>query len=320
MGRRQAAASAPQCTSAPGMDRSKAPARQATCSRLAELPADGPVPILWSAPLALRPNATFENERPFAARHFHRYLSQLPAHSGLGAVGGCDACGSCAVVGASGSVLRHRHGTDIDSHELVLRPNWLKLKGYEEHVGRRTSLNVIFALENMLDQFLRAQRKLPPAARAIGLATPSSPRGINSYFRYLGRKKYNLSHPGVAGGGGQPLYLLSDALWRRATAELCAATGGGCLWPTRSATMRPSSGFFAVLVALEACRNVSLYGFTSDACLPFHYYGPNDGKCRGSKPGKMEVPKKNDEPVHWFDKEHEIYARWVNEGRLRVFS
>ena len=55
-------------------------------------------------------------------------------------------------------------------------------------------------------------------------------------------------------------------------------------------------------------------GFDVDECISKLL------EVRGGKPGKMEVPKKNDEPVHWFDKEHEIYARWVNEGRLRVFS
>ena len=172
-------------------------------------------------------------------------------------------------------------------------------------------------------QFLRSQRKLSPEARAIGLATPSSPRGINSFFRYLGRRKNNLSHVGVVSRPrDQPLYLLSDQLWQRAMAHLCEATRGGCLWPTRTAVMRPSSGFFAVLVALQSCRNVSLFGFTSDPCLPFHYYGKRPAKCaeKTRSGAKMAVPKENDEHVHWFDREHEIYFEWERRGWLRVFS
>ena len=68
------------------------------------------------------------------------------------------------------------------------------------------------------------------------------------------------------------------------------------------------------------CANVSLYGFTSDACLPFHYYGPRPTSCAVGKPHKMAVPKQNDEPVHWFDKEHELYATWQKKGWLRVYS
>jgi len=309
------------------MDRTRASRRQAVCQQhlqqhhTAEFDS---VPVLWSRELleTRQNSSTFQNEKPFAVRHFQRYLPLLPERSGMSSVGGCEACTSCAVVGASGSLLRAQHGSAIDSHAVVLRPNWLKLSGYEAHVGRRTTYNVIFALENMLDQFLRSQRKLPPSQRAIGLATPSSPRGMNSYFRYLGRRQNNLSHPtsGPSRAREQPLYLLSDLLWRHALQHLCAATEGGCHWPARTATMRPSSGFFAVLVALQSCRNVSLFGFTSDACLPFHYYGTRQAQCAVGKPHKMAVPKENDEHVHWFDKEHEIYAAWERRGLLRVFS
>ena len=84
--------------------------------------------------------------------------------------------------------------------------------------------------------------------------------------------------------------------------------------------MRPSSGFFAVLAALQSCRNVTLFGFTSDPCLPFHYYGKRPSKCVPGRPYKMAVPKENDEVVHWFDKEHELYHEWQRNGWLKVHS
>ena len=317
------------CRPIEGIDKLRAPARQALCRRLPVVPPNArpePLPVLWSRDLASRPNATFSNERPFPVSAFRRYMSMLPEHSAVSGNwrGACDDCASCAVVGASGSLLSHEHGALIDAHTVVLRPNWLKIKGYEVHVGRRTTLNVIFALENMLDQFIKAQRRQPPEARAIGLATPSSPRGINSFFRYIGRRQLNASHPisGRARHTDQPLFLLSDRLWERAVAHLCVATDEGCQWPTRTSIMRPSSGFFAVLVALQTCRNVSLFGFTSDPCLPFHYYGPRPKVCLRSRknPHKTAVPKANDEIVHWFDKEHEIYFQWQERGWLRIHS
>jgi len=125
------------------------------------MPDNNTVPVLWSRVLAGKPNATFQNEKPFAARHFKRYLPQLPERSGMGSIGGCEPCASCAVVGASGSLLRAEHGSRIDAHEVVFRPNWLKIHGYEEHVGRRTTFNVIFALENMLDQVGHSAHRSP---------------------------------------------------------------------------------------------------------------------------------------------------------------
>ena len=281
--------------------------------------------LLWSRE-SVRSRARFENEEPFnATRAFGRYWAQLPqtgSFSGSAAVRRhwahpCDTprCRSCAAVGASGTLLSHRHGALIDNHTVVLRANWLKIGGYEAHVGTRTTLNVLFALENMLDQFLRSQRKRPAGRRAIGLATPSSKRSLNSYLRYLGRLKANATHSlHRPKADDAPLYLLSDELWLHATAQLCAATRMGCEWYGRSSSMRPSSGFYAVLVALQICSTVSLFGLTSEPCAPFHYYGPAKKACT------MAVPKENDEHVHWFEREHEIYRRWQREGRLRIYS
>ena len=86
------------------------------------------------------------------------------------------------------------------------------------------------------------------------------------------------------------------------------------MWQRTSGTMRPSTGFISVIIALQICRNVSLFGLTDDPCQPFHYYGKPKANCTKA------IPAKNDEPLHWFEKEHEIYARWHREGRLTVYS
>ena len=74
--------------------------------------------------------------------------------------------------------------------------------------------------------------------------------------------------------------------------------------------MRPSTGF----ICDQICRNVSLFGLTDDPRQPFHYYGEPKATCTKA------IPTKNDEPLHWFEKEHEIYARWHRAGRLTVYS
>ena len=163
-------------------------------------------------------------------------------------------------------------------------------------------------------QFVRSQRKLPAAKRAIGLATPSK-RSISSYFRYLGRLKLGRQSKFHRHQSGDPrLLLLSDSMYLAATAALCGATGGGCMWPSRSSSMRASTGLYGVLTALHSCERVSLFGLTSDPCAPFHYYGPNKTECT------LRPPAENDEVVHWFEKEHELYYEWQKQGRLRIYS
>ena len=109
--------------------------------------------------------------------------------------------------------------------------------------------------------------------------------------------------------------------------------------------MRPSTGFFSVILALQLCRRVSshlssggplthpcarmhptrlshmhasaqvsLFGLTSDPCRPFHYYGTPKTECTSA------IPPANDESVHWFEKEHEIYANLHRRGRLTIYS
>ena len=63
-------------------------------------------------------------------------------------------------------------------------------------------------------------------------------------------------------------------------------------------------------------RQVSLFGLTSDPCMPFHYYGKPPDKCTS----ETQIPPKNDESLHWFEKEHEMYERWAAQGKLTIYS
>jgi len=114
------------------------------------------LPALWSQE-SVRTRLEYTHSEPFPSSKFNKFLELLPNKSSVSAAFGCEArkdgkCESCAVVGASGTLLARDDGARIDAHEVVIRPNWLVIKGYESHVGTRTSLNIIFALENMVDQ------------------------------------------------------------------------------------------------------------------------------------------------------------------------
>eukprot|EP00898_Chlorokybus_atmophyticus_P001584 jgi/Chlat1/2426/Chrsp17S02675 len=47
--------------------------------------------------------------------------------------------GTCAIVGNSGALLRAEYGREIDAHDMVWRFNQAPVKGYETHVGARTT-------------------------------------------------------------------------------------------------------------------------------------------------------------------------------------
>jgi hypothetical protein len=280
------------------------------------------IPLIWSRELVAQRQA-FRNENPFETSKFNFFASQLPATSNLSALlrdGAmrCSSCDTCAVVGASGSLLRHKHGALIDAHEVVIRPNWLPnsrshLNNFGPVVGARTDLNLFFGMEGMIDQFDTTMSRIPPRDRAIGLVTSASDRSVASFFRHMSRVHKN--HTRSCSTSSCPgVYLLTDDVYHRALGELCDATDGGCTWQRTTSRMRPSTGFFSVVLALQLCRKVSLFGLTTDPCRPFHYYGPPKAKCT------TEIPAANDESVHWFEKEHEIYHRLEKEGKLTIYS
>eukprot|EP00241_Pyramimonas_parkeae_P002642 CAMPEP_0114241566 /NCGR_PEP_ID=MMETSP0058-20121206/9698_1 /TAXON_ID=36894 /ORGANISM="Pyramimonas parkeae, CCMP726" /LENGTH=452 /DNA_ID=CAMNT_0001354095 /DNA_START=138 /DNA_END=1496 /DNA_ORIENTATION=- len=59
--------------------------------------------------------------------------------------------GSCAIVGNSGLLKETSFGADIDAHDVVVRLNAAPTKGFERHVGKRTTVRVI---NNMLGRVL----------------------------------------------------------------------------------------------------------------------------------------------------------------------
>jgi len=196
----------------------------------------------------------------------------------------------------------------------IKRPNWIVTKGFEAIVGTKTHLNFFFGMEAMIEQFDAEMMKRPHEQRALGLVTPASDRSVASFFRHLGRGKRNTTKFGRESGSA--VHLLSDDVYHKAFSVLCAATEGGCMWRKNTARMRPSTGFLAVVFAMRLCRKVSLFGLTSDPCMPFHYYGRPPKECTA----ETQIPPRHDESFHWFEKEHETYGHWAASGKLTIYS
>uniref|UniRef100_A0A3B4WZD0 CMP-N-acetylneuraminate-beta-galactosamide-alpha-2,3-sialyltransferase 1-like n=1 Tax=Seriola lalandi dorsalis TaxID=1841481 RepID=A0A3B4WZD0_SERLL len=55
-----------------------------------------------------------------------------------------DRCRTCAVVGNSGNLNGSRYGPLIDFHDVIIRMNTGRTKGYEADVGKRTTHHVMY--------------------------------------------------------------------------------------------------------------------------------------------------------------------------------
>ncbi|CAD6254785.1 unnamed protein product [Miscanthus lutarioriparius] len=218
------------------------------------------------------------------ARQHHRHLHDVAgAIANLPALllgrGGRRRAATCAVVGNSGILLGSRRGAQIDAHDLVIRLNNARVAGFARDVGAR--IGVSFVNSNILHH----------CAIRSAVTTPGC--GCHPYGRAVPLAMYVC----------QPAHLL-DALICNATATpespfpllvtdarldaLCAriakyysmrrfvaATGQPPSNWTRSHDERYfhySSGLQAVVMALEACEEVSLFGFGKAPGAKHHYH------------------------------------------------
>uniref|UniRef100_A0A061SDD0 Beta-galactoside alpha-2,3-sialyltransferase (Sialyltransferase 4A) n=2 Tax=Tetraselmis sp. GSL018 TaxID=582737 RepID=A0A061SDD0_9CHLO len=132
---------------------------------------------------------------------------------------------TCALVGSSGILLRSAAGGEIDSHDMVLRFNAAPTRAYERHVGTRTTYRICNG-EHL--NFREGNETVIHHLKAT------------SFLAKL------LLYSRAGHQGAPPLVFDPDFT----------------SYVSTSMTATPSSGYFAVLLALQVCHRISLYGFS----------------------------------------------------------
>jgi len=155
----------------------------------------------------------------------------------------------CAVVGASGNLLGSGYGDLIDAHDLVFRVNRAPTDSYQSDVGERTTHHVMWPRDLEEWQYDRD---------AYLLMTPitASTKDVFDRILYLVDEdllwdplRVRIIHPEFV------MYLHED--W----------TEG---WMTY-----PSTGFITLMVALNVCDEVDVFGFGADASGRWDRYYEN---------------------------------------------
>eukprot|EP00191_Tetraselmis_sp_GSL018_P022269 CAMPEP_0177626564 /NCGR_PEP_ID=MMETSP0419_2-20121207/30721_1 /TAXON_ID=582737 /ORGANISM="Tetraselmis sp., Strain GSL018" /LENGTH=589 /DNA_ID=CAMNT_0019127627 /DNA_START=106 /DNA_END=1873 /DNA_ORIENTATION=- len=143
---------------------------------------------------------------------------------------------TCAVVGSSGILRLFDHGKQIDKSDLIIRFNRAPTKGFERHVGSRTSLRIASPMN---------------VGWREGNESTLLPMPTKSYL-YL-QVVLHRRHP------GSKLFLIDSEFNDYASTFLPSL---------------PSTGFLGVLLALQRCAEVNLYGFHTSTSfgIPYHYY------------------------------------------------
>ncbi|CAN0261983.1 unnamed protein product [Lampetra fluviatilis] len=185
---------------------------------------------------------------------------------------------SCVVVGNSFILKGRKIGSIIDSYDTVIRQvtiNDAPTKGYEEDVGSRCTLRVVYPMTATKDQQARDQND------TIALFVPFKAADIDWILRVVrgvvapmktGAFKWDVPPHNVR--------ILNPVFMRVASLELL-----NNLVPTRTRrALIPTTGFLTVTAALHMCREVHIAGFGYPKATKnvgnqlVHYYG--EGRMR----------------------------------------
>jgi len=260
---------------------------------------------------------------------------------------------SCAVVGNSPLVLTQSAGRAIDRHDVVIRFNFAPTRGFERHVGAKTSVRF------MGKSWVWSE---PPGAAAGGTGGISDGGASTSdpvlMHRYNSRTYFDedlqlnggfniatLDHPFQLHGFGMARRV-KKALTKRsnATTKFTQAEREGLsqrYGSVKSPLAPISSGFSGVLFAMYACSDVSVYGFDLLGEHPGHYFNDTrDGvvarlaELRAREPrrtgtfsvdpglhgtSKVEIIREqytDEEPEHPFQLERGLIRAWRDSGCL----
>ncbi|AST09356.1 hypothetical protein Murmansk-161 [Murmansk poxvirus] len=162
----------------------------------------------------------------------------------------------CALVTSSGSLLGSKHGSDIDSHDAVIRFNDAVVKGFQKDIGSKTSLRIVNS---------QLVFKRPLFSRRLSNIAVWDPSKYNenitswltnpefNFFPILRNKKdYDIISPKF-------IWKLWDVIQS--------------YHPEKIQPNPPSSGFIGIVIAMQMCDSVTIYEYIpskqTDLC---HYW------------------------------------------------
>eukprot|EP00899_Mesostigma_viride_P024105 jgi/Mesvir1/487/Mv11359-RA.1 len=168
---------------------------------------------------------------------------------------------TCAVVGNSGILTKFALGREIDAHDLVIRFNVAPTdESVEKFVGKRTHLRLL----NTFHAGFREHNE-------IGIQQLQSVTGADLYV------KIKLLFPKIKHYAFDPDFSM---------------------FVSKNIHTLPTGGFFAVMLALQKCARVDLYGFhfRKGWGITHHYFN-------------VEKPLKGKRAIHDYDAEAEVMKK-----------
>ncbi len=203
---------------------------------------------------------------------------------------------SCAVVGGSTSLLHNKSGSLIDNHQVVIRMNAQPVKSFEEFVGSRTTIRLLYP-ESFHWEPTDEWTVFLWFKKADELYTQSIWNRSAVDTRHLWLKPHMTP--------GKHLFNRTLAVDPECVKE----------WDVegqRSQSHRPTTGMLAIIMATHMCQwPVDAYGFSRPGEPYRHYYQTVKHFGEGQKGPKLN--REHDRTV-----EFEVQKKLVQKGALNM--
>lgn len=159
-----------------------------------------------------------------------------------------DRCRTCAVVGNSGNLKGSHYGRLIDFHDIVIRMNHAPTKGYEEDVGAKTTHHVMY----------------PESAVNVANTTRLVlfPFKIKDLEWLLNTFKTDENgHISQKRANKDLVMIINPAFMKYSHLEWLHKKG-----------RYPSTGFMTLILSMQMCDEISLFGFGADSDGNWDHY------------------------------------------------
>ncbi|XP_032437471.1 CMP-N-acetylneuraminate-beta-galactosamide-alpha-2,3-sialyltransferase 1-like [Xiphophorus hellerii] len=183
-----------------------------------------------------------------------------------------DTCRTCAVVGNSANLNGSHYGPLIDYQDVVMRMNFAKIKGYEAHVGTKTTYHVMY----------------PESAMNLHNSThlvffPYKIMDLEWLIKAFTTGFYERSYAPVKTKirANKDLVMVINPEFMKYSHEKWLEKEGAY----------PSTGFMTLIFALHICDEIHVFGFGADSDGNWsHYFEELTNKTlkTGSHPGIRE--------------------------------
>ncbi|XP_053105796.1 alpha-N-acetylgalactosaminide alpha-2,6-sialyltransferase 3 isoform X2 [Hemicordylus capensis] len=219
-------------------------------------------------------------------------------------------CDLCAIISNSGQMAEQRVGLEIDQASCILRMNNAPTKGYDEDVGKRTTVRVVSHTSVPL---------LLKNSEYFFKETNSTIYVIWGPFRNMRKDGngivYNMLKKTVDNYPGAKIFVTTekrmgycDEVFKKETGKDRVQSGSYL-----------STGWFTLILAMDACYRIHVYGMINDTyCksegfrkVPYHYYEPGRDEC-----DEYFLHENAPYGGHRFITEKKVFAEWAKKHTI----